>query len=63
MPPDVIPEGKHVKIKKYLDDDHFCFFCPRQESKKKCCQSICETVLTKQEAWKTGITKMFLKVR
>lgn len=28
----------------------------------KCCQSICETVLSKQEDWKTGKTKIFLKV-
>ncbi|XP_029684521.1 unconventional myosin-VIIb [Takifugu rubripes] len=38
---------------------HLCD--PQTESKKKCCQVICETALPKQEDWKTGKTKIFLK--
>uniref|UniRef100_H3D8C8 Myosin VIIBa n=1 Tax=Tetraodon nigroviridis TaxID=99883 RepID=H3D8C8_TETNG len=45
-----------VLLKAHLRD-------PQTESKKKCCQSICETVLRKQEDWKTGKTKIFLKDR
>ncbi|XP_056894405.1 unconventional myosin-VIIb [Takifugu flavidus] len=38
---------------------HLCD--PQTESKKKCCQVICETALPKKEDWKTGKTKIFLK--
>ncbi|XP_055364625.1 unconventional myosin-VIIa isoform X2 [Betta splendens] len=34
---------------------------PKTESKEKCCQSICETVLAGEGDWKTGKTKIFLK--
>ncbi len=34
----------------------------QQESEQKCCESICETVLGKEGDWKTGKTKIFLKV-
>ncbi|TMS19901.1 Unconventional myosin-VIIa [Larimichthys crocea] len=34
---------------------------PKKESKEKCCESICKTVLAKGEDWKTGKTKIFLK--
>uniref|UniRef100_A0A9J7Y6E0 Myosin VIIBa n=1 Tax=Cyprinus carpio carpio TaxID=630221 RepID=A0A9J7Y6E0_CYPCA len=33
---------------------------PKTESAKKCCESICENVLTEEE-WKIGKTKVFLK--
>lgn len=33
-----------------------------QETKERCCESICERVLSKKGDWKTGKTKMFLKV-
>lgn len=33
-----------------------------QESKEKCCESICRTMLGKDTNWKTGKTKIFLKV-
>ncbi|XP_051232589.1 unconventional myosin-VIIa [Dicentrarchus labrax] len=34
---------------------------PKRESKQKCSESICETVLTEEADWKTGKTKIFLK--
>ncbi|XP_074524694.1 unconventional myosin-VIIb [Halichoeres trimaculatus] len=34
---------------------------PKTESKEKCCESICETVLAGEGDWKTGKTKIFLK--
>ncbi|XP_070765301.1 unconventional myosin-VIIb [Enoplosus armatus] len=34
---------------------------PKTESKEKCCESICETVLSGEGDWKTGKTKIFLK--
>ncbi|KAI4829194.1 hypothetical protein KUCAC02_023254, partial [Chaenocephalus aceratus] len=34
---------------------------PKQESKQKCCESICESVLSGEGDWKTGKTKIFLK--
>uniref|UniRef100_A0AAQ6I8T5 Uncharacterized protein n=1 Tax=Anabas testudineus TaxID=64144 RepID=A0AAQ6I8T5_ANATE len=34
---------------------------PKKESKEKCCESICETVLAEEDDWKTGKTKIFLK--
>ncbi|XP_058494755.1 unconventional myosin-VIIa [Solea solea] len=34
---------------------------PKTESKVKCCECICETVLTGEGDWKTGKTKIFLK--
>ncbi|KAF3691274.1 Unconventional myosin-VIIa [Channa argus] len=34
---------------------------PKIESKEKCCESICETVLAEEGDWKTGKTKIFLK--
>ncbi|CAJ1059811.1 unconventional myosin-VIIa [Xyrichtys novacula] len=34
---------------------------PKKESKEKCCESICETVLAGEGDWKTGKTKIFLK--
>ncbi|XP_053177675.1 unconventional myosin-VIIa [Scomber japonicus] len=34
---------------------------PKTESKEKCCESICETVLDGKGDWKTGKTKIFLK--
>lgn len=47
----------------YLSND--CFFLllsNQQQSKVKCCDSICKSVLTKEGDWKTGKTKIFLKV-
>ncbi|XP_041647355.1 unconventional myosin-VIIa [Cheilinus undulatus] len=43
-----------VLLKTYLCD-------PKTESKEKCCESICETVLAGEGDWKTGKTKIFLK--
>ncbi|XP_068175182.1 unconventional myosin-VIIa [Antennarius striatus] len=43
-----------VLLKTYLCD-------PKTESKVKCCESICETVLAEEGNWKTGKTKIFLK--
>ncbi|XP_030290252.1 unconventional myosin-VIIa [Sparus aurata] len=43
-----------VLLKTYICD-------PKIESKQKCCESICESVLTEEEDWKTGKTKIFLK--
>nr|XP_046248311.1 unconventional myosin-VIIa [Scatophagus argus] len=43
-----------VLLKTYLCD-------PKTESKQKCCESICETMLGEKEDWKTGKTKIFLK--
>ena len=37
-------------------------FLLSQESKQKCCESICESVLSGEGDWKTGKTKIFLKV-
>ena len=37
-------------------------FLLQQESKEKCCESICESVLAGEGDWKTGKTKIFLKV-
>ncbi|KAM7012802.1 unconventional myosin-VIIb [Tautogolabrus adspersus] len=34
---------------------------PRTESKEKCCESICDTMLAGEGDWKTGKTKIFLK--
>ncbi|XP_068447337.1 unconventional myosin-VIIb [Clinocottus analis] len=34
---------------------------PKTESKEKCCESICESVLAGEDDWKTGKTKIFLK--
>ncbi|XP_063748289.1 unconventional myosin-VIIa [Eleginops maclovinus] len=34
---------------------------PKKESKQKCCESICESVLNGEGDWKTGKTKIFLK--
>ncbi|XP_019936002.2 unconventional myosin-VIIa [Paralichthys olivaceus] len=34
---------------------------PKTERKEKCCECICESVLTGKEDWKTGKTKIFLK--
>ncbi|KAM9385653.1 unconventional myosin-VIIb [Pholidichthys leucotaenia] len=34
---------------------------PKTESKQKCCESICETLLKGEADWKTGKTKLFLK--
>ncbi|XP_062252279.1 unconventional myosin-VIIa [Platichthys flesus] len=34
---------------------------PKTERKEKCCESICESVLTGNGDWKTGKTKIFLK--
>ncbi|XP_059197185.1 unconventional myosin-VIIb [Centropristis striata] len=34
---------------------------PKIESKEKCCESICESVLAGEGDWKTGKTKIFLK--
>ncbi|KAI3369062.1 hypothetical protein L3Q82_026031 [Scortum barcoo] len=34
---------------------------PKRESKQKCCETICKTVLTEEGDWKTGKTKIFLK--
>ncbi|KAM6963110.1 unconventional myosin-VIIb [Aplochiton taeniatus] len=34
---------------------------PKTETPEKCCQSICESVLTGAGDWKTGKTKIFLK--
>uniref|UniRef100_A0A665U2E8 Si:ch73-194h10.2 n=1 Tax=Echeneis naucrates TaxID=173247 RepID=A0A665U2E8_ECHNA len=34
---------------------------PKSESKQKCCESICETVLNGEGDWKIGKTKIFLK--
>ncbi|KAF3835753.1 hypothetical protein F7725_028311 [Dissostichus mawsoni] len=34
---------------------------PKKESKQKCCESICESVLSGEGDWKTGKTKIFLK--
>lgn len=34
---------------------------PKKESKQKCCESICHTMLTGEGDWKTGKTKIFLK--
>uniref|UniRef100_A0A3Q3VZU9 Uncharacterized protein n=1 Tax=Mola mola TaxID=94237 RepID=A0A3Q3VZU9_MOLML len=38
---------------------HLCD--PKTESKEKCCESICKTMLAKEGDWKTGKTKLFLK--
>ncbi|XP_061540143.1 unconventional myosin-VIIa [Phycodurus eques] len=43
-----------VLLKTYICD-------PRKESKEKCCESICESVLAGEGDWKTGKTKIFLK--
>ncbi|XP_054646683.1 unconventional myosin-VIIb [Dunckerocampus dactyliophorus] len=43
-----------VLLKTYLCD-------PQKESKEKCCESICESVLSGEDDWKTGKTKIFLK--
>ncbi|XP_029988616.1 unconventional myosin-VIIa [Sphaeramia orbicularis] len=43
-----------VLLKTYICD-------PKKESKQKCCESICETVLAEEGDWKTGKTKIFLK--
>ncbi|KAL4000027.1 myosin heavy chain 1/2/3/4/8/13/7B/15 [Sarotherodon galilaeus] len=34
---------------------------PKTESEEKCCESICENMLTGEGDWKTGKTKIFLK--
>ncbi|XP_047192578.1 unconventional myosin-VIIa [Scophthalmus maximus] len=34
---------------------------PKTERKEKCCETICETVLTMEGDWKAGKTKIFLK--
>nr|XP_061834366.1 unconventional myosin-VIIa-like [Nerophis lumbriciformis] len=47
-------ERYRVLLKTYLCD-------PQKESKEKCCQSICESVLAGEGDWKTGKTKIFLK--
>ncbi|XP_068599325.1 unconventional myosin-VIIb [Brachionichthys hirsutus] len=43
-----------VLLKTYVCD-------PKTESKEKCCESICETVIAEEGNWKTGKTKIFLK--
>ncbi|XP_037530284.1 unconventional myosin-VIIa [Nematolebias whitei] len=34
---------------------------PKTESKERCCESICERLLSTKDDWKTGKTKIFLK--
>lgn len=43
-----------------LIQDHVC--AVKQESQETCCESICKRVLAGEGDWKTGKTKIFLKV-
>ncbi|KAM9797750.1 unconventional myosin-VIIb [Syngnathus typhle] len=47
-------ERYRVLLKTYICDPH-------KESKEKCCESICESLLVGEGDWKTGKTKIFLK--